>query len=167
MTAKKPRITGNPTGRPTSLDAETADRLLQALRMGNPFATAAEFAGIDNSTLTRWRQRGEDALAIPPGRRNATQRKFADFCTAFRRAVVEANVRMQSQIYAVGSKDLVNASPEQQRIIVDAAKFHLTHRDPKNYNTQVGLEVSGPNGGPVQVDGKAALEMLRELADDE
>lgn len=149
-------------GAPLKLDEKSSAELLTVLRMGNPFATAAEFAGVDNSTLTRWRQRGQDALAVPPGKRSPTQRKFADFYTAFSRAVMEANVRFQSQLYALGTKDLAGATPEQQRIILDAIKFYLTHRDPSNYSTQQRMEVTGADGGPVAVSAADVFQALKD-----
>jgi hypothetical protein len=139
--------------------------LITAVRLGNPFKTAALFAGIDETTLVKWRAKGRAALNLPSGKRNPTERKFADFVLAFDKALAEANVRAQATIHTLMTRDLQNATPEQQRVAMAAAQFHLTHRDPKNYSTQVRTELTGKDDGPVDVDamGFEFVSILREV----
>jgi hypothetical protein len=139
-----------PTSRVT-LDAQRQADLITAVRLGNPFKTAALFAGIDETTLVKWRAKGKAALQLPSGKRNPTDRKFADFVVGFDKALAEANVRAQQTIHALMTMNLQNATPEQQRVALSAAQFHLTHRDPKNYSTQVRTEITGADSGPVDL----------------
>jgi transposase len=45
-------------GRPTKLDADTSERICQAIRGGNYIETAAAIAGIHRDTLYSWLKRG-------------------------------------------------------------------------------------------------------------
>ena len=50
-----------PGGRPTKLTPEVRQKICDAVRAGNYLDTAAEFGGVDRSTLHRWLRRGERA----------------------------------------------------------------------------------------------------------
>lgn len=50
-------------GRPSKLTAAIVEQLVDAVRLGAYFETAAQAAGIDKTTLYRWLRRGEDAIA--------------------------------------------------------------------------------------------------------
>ncbi len=151
-----------PAGRPTALNDEVARTLLNALRLGNPFVTACQFAGIDDSTLRRWRQKGDEALRLSPGKRSPSQRKYAEFRTAIDKAIVEANVRAQQTIHTVMTQPLQNATSEEKRIIVDAAKFYLTHRDPSHYSTQQRTELTGKDGEAVEISAAEVWNVLQK-----
>ena len=148
-----------------SLDQERQDTLLNAVRMGNPLKTSCLFAGIDDSTLRKWRKRGETAQAVRPAARTPVERKFADFVTALDKALAEANVRAQLTVHKIMTTDVDTASVEEKRLALQAAQFHLTHRDPANYSTQVRTEVTGRDGAPLEViaSGMDVYEMLAKI----
>jgi hypothetical protein len=52
------------TGRPTLLTDDVADRIVQVVTAGNYLKTAAQFAGVSQSTLMSWLARGRAAAAI-------------------------------------------------------------------------------------------------------
>ncbi len=159
--AKAPAV----MGRPSMLDAERIEVLLNAARLGTPLKTCCAFAGISNETLRKWRIRGEKALTVEKGRRNPTERKFADFVVSLDKALTEANVRAQATVHALMTQPMKGATPEQARIALDASKFFLTHRDRENYNTKVNAELTGRGGGPIEVEFSAskAWEVLQAI----
>lgn len=53
-----------PTGRPTLLTPELSDRIVQVVSAGNYLKTAAQFAGVGQSTLMSWLARGRAAAGI-------------------------------------------------------------------------------------------------------
>lgn len=54
---------GRPKGRRPKLTPERQAAILEALAGGSFLATAAQYAGVDESTVHRWMRRGEDADA--------------------------------------------------------------------------------------------------------
>jgi hypothetical protein len=152
-------------GAPTRLTDDTQRTLLDCLRLGNPFKTAAMFAGVDVDTINQWRRKGLTALRKAASERSANERRYANFVGALERAMTEASVRAQTQIYSIMTIPLVEnglrASPEQQRVILRAAEFHLSHRDPENYSTQTRTELSGLQEVD-EIDAEA-LEMSEQI----
>jgi hypothetical protein len=68
-------------------------------------------------------------------------------------------------------KFLADASPEQQRVIADAAKFQLTHRGGPDYAPHGKLELTGAEGGPIDVrttgiEAWEKLQIIKEAEDD-
>ncbi len=74
-------------GRPSKLTPEIQDKIIQALAIGNYRKDAAEYAGIDATTLHRWMLRGA--------------REKDSACADLRTAVLEAESR--AKITAIGS----------------------------------------------------------------
>jgi hypothetical protein len=138
-------------GRPTKFDAERSDVILDAIRVGSPLGTACKFAGIHRDTLRQWRLSGERASLVRPGKRTPTEQKFAHFSDLLDRALAQAAVQAQRTIHTLMTQDLDGATPEQQRIAMSAAQFYLTHRLSEHYNTRTSTEMTGKNGGPLEV----------------
>jgi hypothetical protein len=149
--AAKPGAPVNKGGRPAVIDDERGEALLNALRLGTPLHVACQFAGVSDETLRLVRIRGNKALAVPPGERNPSERKYAKFIGDLDKAVVQAGVSAQRTIHSLMSQDVRSATPEQQRIAMSAAQFFLTHRLPDYYNTKISAELTGKNGGPLEV----------------
>ncbi len=55
---------------------------------------------------------------------------------------------------------------QRSRLRVDARKWALARMSPRRYGDRVATEISGPNGGPIQVEdpGRAIDEKLAALA---
>lgn len=93
---------GDLGGRPTKLDDEMQEKLVQAIRAGNYMETAAAFAGISKDTLYRWLRRGarerkrleddEDAILNPE------EAPFVRFSYSIEKAQAESEVRDVSLI---------------------------------------------------------------------
>lgn len=69
--------------RPTDCTPERTAKVCEALALGVSWAAAAAHAGLDESTVTIWKQRGRDG-----------EEPFATFLTAATRARASAEVRM-------------------------------------------------------------------------
>ncbi len=143
------------------LTEERAKALLDAVKTGAPLDTCAAFAGITREALRKYRRRGEKALEIAAGRRSPTERRMASFVGELDRALSEAAIRAQATV-----RQLMvlpdGADAATKRVALEASKFHLTHRDPRNYSTQIRAEVTGADGGAVEVDVStdAAIDLL-------
>jgi hypothetical protein len=82
------------------------------------------------------------------------------------KALAEANVFAQRSIHTLMTKKIEDSTtPEQQRVILSAAQFHLTHRDPEGYNTRQRMELTGADGGPIDIEASAdkAWKQLQEI----
>lgn len=54
----KPKSTGNKVGRPIVLTEKIRDDIVKAIRLGNYYGPSARFAGVAESTLYHWLDRG-------------------------------------------------------------------------------------------------------------
>ena len=132
-------------GRPTKLDAATQVRIVQAISAGNYYEAASVYGGIDYSTFRLWMQRGEAA----------SSGLFRDFFEAVKRAEAEAEVRTVAQWQA--------QVPEDWR----AARDFLARRYPSRWGPTEHHEVTGKDGGPMQVQDLSRLSVddLVKLSD--
>lgn len=123
-------------GRPTKLTPELIERVAGVVRVGNYLDTAARYCGIDKVTFYSWMKRGH------------AQRSgiFRDFLNALEEAQAAADVRDHAHIAKASQKDW------------RAAAEHLRLRNQSRYNRS-SMEVSGPDGQPVQVQHTAKVEL--------
>lgn len=117
--------------RPSKFTPETVNLLLQAIRAGLPYHLAADAAGIGETTFYEW-QRG----IFPRGADKQLKTMFAEELTRARGASAARLIRVINE-----------AAPEDWR----AAAWILERRFPKDFGKHV-LEVTGEDGGPVQVE---------------
>src|SRR5580765_97178 len=78
------RTTRREIGRPTKLTPESKQRLLSAVRQGNYLQAAARYAGIHESTLYYWLDRG----------RREKSGEYFDFSESLEQAEAEAEVAL-------------------------------------------------------------------------
>jgi len=133
--------------RPTKLTPEVQDRIMQAVQAGNYLETAANFAGIDGSTLRRWVQKGSAPSAPEP---------YRTFCTALKSARASAEVRSVALIQQAATGGTWQA-----------AAWYLERSYPERWG-RTRVEITGDSSGenaPVRVEVSAeALEAkLRNL----
>lgn len=167
MTRRTPRQ--RTRGRPTKLTAEVRDKIIAAVRAGNYFATAADIAGIDRATLYRWQQAGSDADA---------DTELRDFCNALTRARAEAEARMVGCVLkdAMGGQVIKRTTrryrngvteveetltPPNGRVALDY--LARSFRDTWSPKAAASLELTGADGGPVQVEQRSVI--IGALAD--
>ena len=124
-------------GRPTACTPDVQTRMVEALAKGQFVRAACRYAGINPTSHYDWLKRADDGEGAP----------FADYANAVRAADVEGEQRHL--------KTIEEASETDWR----ASAWVLERRHPDDYGKQ-RLEVSGPEGGPVQVDLRAQLDAV-------
>lgn len=155
-------------GRKSKLTPETHDTIVKAVRAGATFENAAQAAGIDESTLYKWLREAE--------RNEAPDWKIQFHQDLYRaRAEVEVRVVAASVMKsAIGGYELerttitkpdgtveerVKYAPADGRVGLD----FLARRDPARWARRNAVEVSGPGGGPVQVQAATIQDLSVRL----
>jgi hypothetical protein len=140
-TGKRPR------GRPSKLTDKVVKAIVKTLRDGNYRVTAARAAGVSYESFALWFGKGKTARTGP----------FKDFYDAV----------LAAETYAETS--LVQIIRREARLDAKHAKWFLAHRFRERWAdnlSQGKLEVSGPNGKPMQIEGarERLLARLEQLA---
>lgn len=135
--------------RPSKLTPDRQRAIVLAIASGSYCTVAALANGVDESTYFRWMKRGKeaprdpdtDAPVIPEDER---------YCE-FYEAVKEAEAK--AEVLAVGRIQQAAAQGTWQ-----ASAWYLERKYPDRWGRKdhVVSEVSGPNGGPIEVDAEAA-----------
>lgn len=146
MNTEPPKI-----GRPTKLTPELQEQLVAAIKAGNSIAEAAQLVGVHEATIHRWRQQGEADDAEPPFRefREALTRARAHardllINAAFKDAI--GGVEIESGTRGDGG-EYTKVTPPNGRIALEL----LARMFPRDWRPVKAVEVSGPEGGPVQM----------------
>lgn len=183
MPRRKPRR----TGRPTVLTPERRARILDLIADGNHLGTACAAVGIHRTTYYQWLSKGQDALdeaestgqPIPDA-----QRVYVDFLDKVGRARARAETKaidvvQRSMVggFVLSEKPLqdVNGDPvydsntgevlyERTYSQPDGrlAMEYLARARPQEWgrNQATKVEMSGPEGGPVQVEQSVVIADL-------
>lgn len=123
--------------RPSKLTPAVQERIIQALQAGNYVETAARYAGVAPTTFYRWMEQGEQDGANP---------LYREFRDAVESARAQAEVRSIALIQQAA-----------QNGTWQAAAWFLERSHPHRWGRFQRTEVSGRDGGPVEVD-VASLE---------
>jgi hypothetical protein len=141
--------------RPSKLTPEVRDKIVQAIRAGNFVATAAVYAGIDVSSVYRWMAEGQQA-------NSGAKREFYDAVTVAR---AEMEVRVVANVMRTVQGGYVTA--RRTRILRDGTEQVeedvagpngtlglkvLERAFPSRWHSTQQVELSGPDGGPVQIE---------------
>lgn len=124
--------------RPTKLTKARHDAIVKAIEQGNFAQVAAAANSITEQTYYNWLNRGQ--VDIEAG----TSSIYARFFEAVKEAEAQAEIRQMAEL---------QRDDKWQR-----RAWWLERRFPKRWGQKQSLEVSGPEGGPVEVDAKAHLE---------
>jgi hypothetical protein len=156
MAAKSGQATGR---RPLVLDEEIRKNILEALHAGNYLETSAAYAGIGKTALYEWLAKGREAqeqidagmeVTIPNGH------AYAEFTEQVKAAQARAEVRAVANIKKAALTSW------------QAEAWWLERTRPRLYGRFDRAEISGPEGGPIQVDladqRAKALALLDEIA---
>lgn len=130
-------------GRPTELNTKTRKAITTALRKGLTRAAASEIAGITDRTFRSWMDRGR-----------AGEHPFEDFAQAVEKAEAQVEEEMTQVLLDAGKKGEWRA-----------AAFWLERRR-KDYRPQSRNEITGADGGPVEITTPVTLkEKLESLGE--
>lgn len=120
--------------------ARIADQVLAGMGQGLSAFKACEAAGVPYPTFLLWV--GDDA-------------ELAERYTRARENLIE---RMANELLEISDKDVEIqdgkrdwAAVQKHKLQVDTRKWLLSKLAPKKYGDKVGLELSGQNGGPIQI----------------
>lgn len=131
-------------GRPVKINPTIQAELVKMIQAGNYMETAAAFVGISISTMRDWIRRGEreaqrfidDSRARPI----KSETPFLEFSAAIKKAQAAAEIR---DVIIIG-----DAARESWQ----AAAWRLERKYPEKWGRKDRHEVSGPSGGPVQIE---------------
>jgi hypothetical protein len=166
------------------------DRIVEAISLGGFLHDAAARVGVTVETLRDWRRQGNKALAdVLAGRKRRShftkrERQYAELAQRMETAEAEARLRLLGigQQLAQGGAELVETiekvvEPDRgpRRVVERTTRtshslpdarmvtWLLSHRWPADFAGRV--ELTGPAGGPVQVDTRPALDRLRQAVE--
>ena len=131
-------------GRPTKLTSEIQEELVKTIKAGNYIETASAYVGLAPFTVREWIRRGErEANRLntdKEARPIKSETPYLEFSIAVRQAQAEAEIR---DVVIIG-----NAARESWQ----AAAWRLERKFPDRWGRKDKHELSGPGGGPVQVE---------------
>lgn len=143
-------------GRPIKLNEEIKNKIISAIRAGNYMETSAAYAGISKSSLYEWLKRGErEKQRIERNKRfkiRKSEEIFVDFSDAVEKALAEAEIRDVMRIERAAE------------VYWQAAAWRLERKFPDRWGRKIKTELSGPDGGPIEVSD--AREKLIERLND-
>lgn len=160
------------SGRPLKLTGEVHDKVRATLAAGVPITWAARYVNVHRDTLYDWRDRGlAYAAHLEKGgkvkRGEEVFLRFSDMLEAAQaEAVVGAVVRLREAMNGRGVRVVdghevtFEADPEPRW-----AAWYLQHCHPREFGGLSRMELSGPDGGPVQHETSEAVvdRLLGEL----
>lgn len=177
------------TGRPTKFTPARIALILSGIRNGVTRTAAAGVAGITRQTLHEW-ETADPAMVLPE---DITMPPLSDrddevvyekgltFPDALTRAEDESEQFLISRIKRAGTEDAKTTYvyDRQGNLLREIREYDwragawLLEHNPKlraKYQTKQGVEISGPDGGPVQTEGRQTVnfkpddDFLRRVA---
>jgi hypothetical protein len=163
------------------------DRIISAIRAGNYIETAAAFAGVNKDTIYHWLREGARArarleAALADGNTSVdvtdNERAWMEFSDAVAQAQAAAEVDDVARLASlarggltattvVEKRDadgrLIERTERTETTIPDAAtiRWRLERRHPDRWGRQ-HVEVTGPEGGPIELSVAEKREALAE-----
>jgi transposase len=145
-----------PLGQPTKLTPDVADRIIQVVTAGNYLKTAAQFAGVGQSTLMLWLQKGRTAAALRDAGRAEELSEHDLRCLDFLERVTQAETVAE-----------VSAVTHWRRAFTDdwrAARDYLARKRPDQWAAKTTVTLSGEEA-EARIE-RATLEALTALGVD-
>lgn len=134
------------TGRPSNFTEALADRIFDRLGDGASLSEVCQDEAMPHrSTVYRWLAQNE-----------AFRRQYAVACELRAEGMGDAILNIAD-----------TASPEdtqRARLMVDTRKWLMVKLAPKKYGDKIANEISGPNGGPVEVKAITDMDRAKALA---
>lgn len=171
------------TGRPSLLTDEVANKVLAAARAHQRIEVAAEIAGVGRETLYGWLRQGaraRDHLARGerPSALTPLERRCAEFTDDLMRALAFAEGTAVNSVVRAGSQPSVETKRttrcvglNDEGVPIYAEEVTTTERPPDwrahtwwlerrvtAYHLRQSVELTGADGGPIEIDFAARLE---------
>jgi hypothetical protein len=140
--ADKPATTRR-RGQPTLLTPETKDRIVSVVKSGAYLDDAAAYVGVGRSTVFLWLTEGRKATDKRANGQELTEheQRCADFLDAVETARAEAGLRNLALIQTAA-----------QEGAWQAAAWYLERTNPRKWGRHDTVELTGADGGPIQVE---------------
>ncbi|MDV2988562.1 MAG: hypothetical protein P3T54_00150 [Dehalogenimonas sp.] len=140
----------NKVGRPTALTQEVQSKILAAISLGSYIDVACKAAGITRQSFYHWMEKGED----DPEKNYQAAPLFRNFRAAVLEAEAVAEIRLLSQAQKGGPQS-------------SAAMMVMSRRWRERWAETVKTEVTGKDGGPIQVEDvrQKLFDRISNLAD--
>lgn len=126
-------------GRPTKRTPECEDAIVLALTKGYTRKAAAAYGGVAYSTMREW------------------EKSFPEFSEALEKAEGHAQTQLIDTIIHASTHGTVTTRPDGTVIespgAWQAAAWVLERRWPESYSVRSRVEMSGPDGGPIETTG--------------
>lgn len=161
-----PQVTRRKAGRRSLIHRKgIVEALILAVERGNVLDDAAQVAGIRKTALHAWRKRGEDALiaaldTVPEEKQHTMSFEalmdlvprasvpYAVFAERMARAISKAKTMVHDRLEGLTALS-AHEDPAVKRLALDAIKFMLERRWPRDYGRADRLELSGDESRPV------------------
>jgi hypothetical protein len=137
-------------GRPSSFREEFVGQTVKLCRLGATEKEIADFFGVDIATIGRWKHRHPKfRVSLKEGREQADA-NVAD------RLYSRALGYTHKAVKILQDKGIPIVVPYEHHYPPDtvACIFWLKNRRPDLWRDRVGLEHTGPGGGPIQTEGE-------------
>jgi transposase len=157
-------------GRRPLLGPEVEREYFTARGMGLSLRRAAGWAGVAENTIKNWLARGEAAGKMAAGKRSVHDQNCLAFLRRHEKVDQEWMVRCETVLnlamgVGTGAASWHAASFEEKRLAVETAKFKLTHQAAGEYSTRTTTELTGADGGAVDVELSGGLDVWHILKD--
>lgn len=148
--AKQGESAKRPVGRPSLYDAAFPDQARKLCRLGATDKELADFFGVDVATIGRWKlQHAGFREALKDGKEVADA-EVAD--RLYQRALGFSH--REDKILQHNGVPVIVPTVRHYPPDTVACIFWLKNRRPDLWRDKVGLEHSGPDGGPIQTEGE-------------
>jgi hypothetical protein len=157
-------------GRPPALTIEVQRSIIANRELGIAWERCARLAGVSFASVKNWRAQGESAREKDPNKRTAFDVKCLDFLAACEKSEDEWIRRCETVLAfsmdpGSSKEKWDNASDADKDRAATTVKFKLTHQLPDEYSTKTSTELTGANGGPVDLtiaNGEDVFKVLLE-----
>jgi hypothetical protein len=168
-----------PGGRPTKLTDAITDQVAAHLRTGHYLEATAALVGVSKQTIYTWCKAGARARD-KAGRLNATEQRAVKFLDAVETAQAEALDRDLLRHAAVARgglevRSVIERTDAQGNLVervtkvetlapnARALEWRMERRHPEQFGRRGVLEVTGKDGGPLEL---TTVERAERLAED-
>lgn len=138
------------TGRPSNYRKEYAEQACKLCRLGATDREVADFFGVDVATVNRWKLRHPEFRESLKSGKTQADAEVSD--RLYKRACGYSHVDTKFATFEGTITDQREYTKHYPPDTI-ACIFWLKNRRPDLWRDKVGLEHTGPGGGPIQTEG--------------
>jgi hypothetical protein len=140
-------------GRKTILNQEMADAIINGLKLGNYMTTVADYVGVTPVSIANWLRKGEELSKVEDRELDEIEQLFVFFFFECKKA------RALSEMKALNVIQQASQSSWQ------AAAWYLERTASDRWGRVVRTEVTGADGGAIEINADAVNRKLEALLD--